>query len=185
MSRSWPYLTAVAVVGVLAGAAIGGKPVAQDPFVLSPGQVPTTTIISASTTAPSFATTTTVGERMTTTTTIVSDTSSATDTTGVTDTTGATTRIVIADATGTSTALVTAQATLTTAGYTQIASSVVAVGEASTTVYYRPGFAAQADAVAQLLGADQATLVPLVDQVVSTVDAQGDVVVLLGSDVAA
>lgn len=159
MSRSWPYLTAVAVVGVLAGAAIGGKPVAQDPFVLSPEQVPTTTA-------------TTVGD--------------ATDTTGAATAgeSAATTRVVIADATGTTTALATAQAALTTAGYTQIATSAVAVAEASTTVYYRSGFAAQADAVAQLLGADQATLVPLLDQVLTPIDDQGDVVVLFGSDVA-
>ncbi len=182
MSRSWPYLTAVAVVGVLAGAAIGGKPEAQDPFVLSPEQVPTTTL-SASTTAPSFATTTTNGAPQTTTATTVGD---ATDTTGAATAgeSAATTRVVIADATGTTTALATAQAALTTAGYTQIATSAVAVVEASTTVYYRSGFAAQADAVAQLLGADQATLVPLLDQVLTPIDDQGDVVVLFGSDVA-
>ena len=52
MSRSWPYLSAVAVVGVLAGTAIAGRPVARDEFVISPDQIPTTTAVTDDPGAP-------------------------------------------------------------------------------------------------------------------------------------
>jgi hypothetical protein len=199
MSRSWPYLTAVAVVGVLAGVAIGGKPVPRDPFVLSPDQIPTTTV-SVDTTAavPAPAPTTAGAVTGSTTTTPVATGTTGPGTTGPgttgpgTDSStasstgfGATTRVVLADASGTATTLGSARDALTAAGYTQVATSPVAVPEASSTVYYRAGFAAQAAEVSGLLGVAQAPLVALIDQVVSSIDAQGDVVVLLGSDVAA
>lgn len=100
MSRSWPYLSAVAVVGVLAGTAIGGKPVSRDEFVISPDQIPTTTLasndtatsvpkgsaspalVTTTTTAASTATTIGPNRSTTTSTTTTFGTAGGTDSTG-------------------------------------------------------------------------------------------------------
>ncbi|MCU1398790.1 MAG: hypothetical protein JWN62_1899 [Acidimicrobiales bacterium] len=96
MSRSWPYLSAVAVVGVLAGTAIGGKPVARDEFVISPDQIPTTTVaaddtvtsVPSASALPTPVTTTTSTATTTTSTSGGSATGSATTTTTATTSTG-------------------------------------------------------------------------------------------------
>ena len=63
MRRTWPFLTVTAVVGTLAGVAIGGRPVANEPFVITADQLTTTTTTPPSTTtAPLVITTTTTDE---------------------------------------------------------------------------------------------------------------------------
>lgn len=181
MSRSWPYLTSVAVVGVLAGAAIGGKPVAQDPFVLSPEQIPATTVVAS---APTVSGSTGSSVATSNVSTATPETPSVATTIATsTDTVPATVRVLLADATGTPNALSTAKTKLDASGYTRISTTSMSSAEASSTIYYRAGFVVDAAAASALLGVAQAPLVLLTDQVVTPIDAEGDVVVLLGSDV--
>ncbi|MCU1392765.1 MAG: hypothetical protein JWM34_1193 [Ilumatobacteraceae bacterium] len=197
MSRSWPYLAAVAAVGVLAGVAIGGKPESRDGFVLAPDQIPTTTIATddtAGSSGPVVAVTTTtvdlgVPSTAASTGSSTSDTTpgSPADTTApaeVTTTTvaGGGSRIVLVDGSGTSDALTTARDELAGAGYAQVVPTTPKGTVATTTVYYRAGFATQAAQVASILGFDRAPLVLLTTQVISAADQQGDVVIALGPD---
>jgi len=187
MSRSWPYLAAVAVVGVLAGAAIGGRPEQRDDFVISPEQIPTTTIASVDTLAP-ISTLGPISTDSTPADSTPADStpadSTAADSTPADSTPAQTARIVLADGSGADGVLADAQGRLAAGGFDQIASGQVAENVVATTVYYRAGFVTEAAQIAVLLGVDQATLVVLTDQVVTDADDQGDVVVVLGPDVA-
>jgi len=192
MSRSWPYLAAVAVVGVLAGAAIGGRPEQRDDFVISPEQIPTTTIASVDTLAPistlgPISTDSTPADSTPADSTPADSTpadSTPADSTPADSTPAQTARIVLADGSGADGVLADAQGRLAAGGFDQIASGQVAENVVANTVYYRAGFVTEAAQIAVLLGVDQATLVVLTDQVVTDADDQGDVVVVLGPDVA-
>lgn len=81
-----------------------------------------------------------------------------------------------------------AQQYLSVAGYTSTTAATAATQATTTTVYYAPGFEADAFAVAELLGLDAAAVQPLPEGTqlardAADVPADANVVVVLGPDV--
>jgi hypothetical protein len=197
MRKSWPFVTAVIVVGGLAGVAIAGRPKPADTFVLDPNQTvvtepPTSTSPPTSTTVAEAATTTTA--EATTTTVVAETTTVAPSTTEVPTTTAQPTTTVIAGP------LPRGQVRLVIAngdGRFRLASItadrmrplgyIVNVGDIptlvdATIIYYRPGFDDEAAIVAVDDEVPDAILAPLPDKPVTNADSQGDVILVLGPD---
>jgi len=197
MRKSWPFVTAVIVVGGLAGVAIAGRPKPADTFVLDPNQTvvtepPTSTSPPTSTTVAEAATTTTA--EATTTTVVAETTTVAPSTTEVPTTTAQPTttviagplprdqvRLVIANGDGRfRLASITADR-MRPLGYIVNVGDVPTLVDA-TIIYYRPGFDDEAAIVAVDDEVPDAILAPLPDKPVTNADSQGDVILVLGPD---
>ena len=197
MRKSWPFVTAVIVVGGLAGVAIAGRPKPADTFVLDPNQTvvtepPTSTSPPTSTTVAEAATTTTA--EATTTTVVAETTTVAPSTTEVPTTTAQPTttviagplprdqvRLVIANGDGRfRLASITADR-MRPLGYIVNVGDVPTLVDA-TIIYYRPGFGDEAAIVAVDDEVPDAILAPLPDKPVTNADSQGDVILVLGPD---
>ena len=171
MKRSWLPLVATVIVGLLAGIAVAGRPDSVDQTALPP---PTSTPPS---TAPS--TSTTPVESSTTTSTAPSTTESASTTTA--PPTPEVTRVLAVNGTKRSGIARRTADTLIAAGYLNTTPTDSIDTVEVSTVYYREGFQADAEGVATALGLDPTGVVPL-DQPISAVDDQADVVVAIGND---
>jgi hypothetical protein len=197
MRKSWPFVTAVIVVGGLAGVAIAGRPKPADTFVLDPNQTvvtepPTSTSPPTSTTVAEAATTTTA--EATTTTVVAETTTVAPSTTEVPTTIAQPTttviagplprdqvRLVIANGDGRfRLASITADR-MRPLGYIVNVGDVPTLVDA-TIIYYRPGFDDEAAIVAVDDEVPDAILAPLPDKPVTNADSQGDVILVLGPD---
>jgi hypothetical protein len=92
MRKSWPFALAVIIVGGLAGVAIAGRPVPNDPFVLDPSltiadSTSTSTVASTTSTVESMITTTIAATTSVRAPTSIAPTSAPTTTTAATTTT--------------------------------------------------------------------------------------------------
>jgi len=196
MRKSWPFVTAVIVVGGLAGVAIAGRPKPADTFVLDPNQTvvtepPTSTSPPTSTTVAEAATTTTAEA---TTTTVVAETTTVAPSTTEVPTTAQPTstviagplprdqvRLVIANGDGRfRLASITADR-MRPLGYIVNVGDIPTLVDA-TIIYYRPGFDDEAAIVAVDDEVPDAILAPLPDKPVTNADSQGDVILVLGPD---
>jgi LytR cell envelope-related transcriptional attenuator len=202
MRKSWPFALVVIVVGGLAGVAIAGRPVPNDPFVLDPSitvpiadSTPTTLAPTTTTSEPAATTTSTIE---TTTTVAPTTTIAAASTTTVTpaSTAASTTttvagpvprnqvRLVLANGDGRFRLASTTADRIDPLGYiTDLGDTVQTVG--ATIVYYRPGFDDEAEIVAKDIGVPNAVIAALpsnASQAVTDSDDRGDVIVLLGPD---
>ncbi|MCU1360609.1 MAG: hypothetical protein JWN99_1898 [Ilumatobacteraceae bacterium] len=204
MRRTWPIPVGIAVVGALAGIAIAGQQSGIDTFVIDaavetsvPGSTPDpvvvtlapTTSVAAVTVPPTTlqaAGTTSTVAVVTTTTVPASSTTSiaaATTTVAVADQTldRPDVRLVIANGDGRFNLAGRNGDRLRAVGYTQI--DLEDAGKVTATVlYYRPGFDDEAAIVAADLTVPGAQLQPLPDTPITSNDALGDIIVVLGPD---
>jgi hypothetical protein len=174
MTRTWPFVAAVGVVGGLAGVAVAGLPAQSDNFVVSPASVTTTTAVAdtvpdeTTTTRPTASTSNTIAPATTTTVPALRDRADV--------------RVVLANASSAS-GLVSANADrLRTAGYVEVTGVDVRDRVAASVVYYRPGFEEEAAVVAADLELGGAELLPQPGTALTPIDDQGDVIVRLGPD---
>ena len=162
MRRSTPVLVAVAILGLLAGFAIAGRPTEVDNTIIN---APVSTgDVNASATTPAE----TAVDDATTVAAPAFDKAEV--------------RVVIANAT---TRELVARATadkLIVAGFTDThpVNSLRSLSE--SVVYTRPGFEQAAAAIAKQLGLDPAVVQPLTTGPVTGADDRGDVIVVLGKD---
>lgn len=213
MRRSWPFIVAVAAVGALAGAAIAGKPSTVDPMIIDPAQVTTTTIATLATSADgegASAATTTLADvsslapvpPTTVASAVTTSTEAATTTTGTSAANTSTTTSATSDtsddgsADGTDARLVVANADgrfglarritdlLDGLGYTDITPTDTTARLGATVIYYRDGFDDTAQRLAGEIGAPNAIVAPLPDAPTTGIDDQGDIIILLGGDIA-
>jgi hypothetical protein len=202
MRKSWPFALVVIVVGGLAGLAIAGRPVPADTFVLDSSiTVPldastTTASLPATTTTTAPPSTTTIAPTTTThaTTTSVIATIAPTTTDAPTTTEPAATttisgplprdevRLVIANGDGRFKLASTTADRIRPLGY------IIDLGDAAqpvnaTILYYRPGFDDEAEIVANDISVPGATIAALpTNAAITSSDANGDVIVVLGPD---
>ena len=188
MRASWPFGVAVIVVGGLAGALIAGRPRPTDPFVLEP----TTTSAELSTTSQPTSVVPSVGSTP-------ASTPDSTVATTVATTVNATTevpatapnaepvprdevRLVIVNGDGRS------QLAAITADRIRALGYIVDVGVTSyrvdeTVLFYRPGFDREATKAANDIGVPDAVLLEYsTEQPITSSDASGDIIVVLGGD---
>jgi len=208
MHRSWPFVVAVIAVGVGAGAAIAGRPVASDAFVLgAPATTaepssPTSTVPAVSSTpAPiTVVATTAVATTAATATTVVPTTSIASttipptvpSTTTVEPATTTTVgplprnqfRLVLANGDGRFRLASTTADRIRPLGYTIKLGDALNIVDA-TVIYYRPGFDDEAAFAAVDIGVPDALILPFpahTSQPITTADDGGDVIIVLGPD---
>ena len=204
MRKSWPFALAVIAVGGLAGVAIAGRPVPADPFVLDPSitvpiadSTPTTLLPATTSTEPESTTTTSAPTTTTPASTTTAPATTSTTTIAATTTTvSATTttlagplprnqvRLVLANGDGRfRLASVTADR-IAPLGY------IIDLGDTintvpATIIYFRPGFEDEAEIVAVDIGVPDAIVAAFPtnsSQPITTSDAQGDIVAVLGPD---
>jgi hypothetical protein len=203
MSKSWPFALAVIVVGGLAGAAIAGRPVTSDQFVLdasntvATNSVPQSDDVAATTTTESTTTTTTTAPTTsvpTTTTTVETPatTSSVATTTTVQETTTTISgplprdqvELVIANGDGRFRLAGITADRLAPLGYSIVLADALQTVDA-TIIYYRSGFEDEAAIVANDILVPNAILAaypPDDPPEISNIGDQGDVIIVLGPD---
>jgi hypothetical protein len=176
VTRTWPAVVAVVVVGALAGVAVAGLPGEADTLVIVAGSGDTTTAPSSTVAVPANLPTTTAAPsttapRATTTTTTVP---------GVRD--RADIRVVLANGAGIP-GLVSANGErLRVAGYVDVTGVDVPERPARTTVYVREGFEAEGDRLAVDLGLDDPFIVGIPGRPITPIDDDGDLIVVLAPD---
>lgn len=163
MKRSWLALLCVVVLGLLAGAAVAGRPTTVDDTVITfPPSTTTTTAPTA--TLP----TDSVAETPSTSTALSFD--------------PGTLQVVVANGTDIAgIASATADA-LVAAGFSETRAVDSTAAIAVTVVFARRGFEAAALAVAAELGLDATAVLALPNTPVTTDDAAADVIVAIGDD---
>jgi hypothetical protein len=158
MRRPWLITVTVAAIGLLAGIMIAGRPTDTDQSVIS--AVPTT---EAATTSP--------------------DTTAASTTQPAVDRTGR--RIVAADASATAGSAQTIVDRLIGLGYTEVtAAADLDTKSAVSAIYYRDGFEAAGLQLAADLGLAVDVVVPLPADSITDADASGDLILVIGDDLA-
>ena len=209
MRKSWPFALVVIVIGGLAGLAIAGRPVANDPFVLGPGVTAaesnssTTVVASATSVRPPVTTTTIASTTSAPASTSVAPTTAAAPTTIAAPTTtevptteSPTTtitsgplprdqvRLVIANGDGRfRLASVTADR-IRPLGYVITLGNTAQLVDA-TVLYYRPGFDDEAVYAATDIGLPDATILPYPVKATPPItdsDDRGDIIIVLGPD---
>lgn len=178
MRLRWPVAASLAPVGLLIGALIVGPPdVVPNDVVLVDVPTTTTTVPATTTTAvvesngpdPSgptadVTTTTTIAATTTTIAVIRSDV-----------------RIVVANGTPVVGLAGNTADALGAAGFTNTATTDTAPLD-TTVVYAKPGFEAAAALVAQTLGLPPETVQPYPGTTFTSIDGDGDVIILVGAD---
>ena len=212
MRKNWPFLVAVAVLGAAAGTAIAGLPGGGgDDFVISsgtsasgapqvtPATAVSSTLVSIATSTPRPTTTlsvasqapvpTTVAPASTTTTSVPATTTTAPA--PVTTTTATTTdatlgrdqvRLVLANGDGRFNLVGRNADRLLALGYVSIDQTDVGDRPPATTIYFRPGFADEAEVLALDLQTPNAIITALPATPVTGNDGAGDLIVVLGPD---
>ncbi len=194
MSKSWPFGLAVIVVGGIAGVAVAGHPVPSDPFVLEPSITrpeSTSSSVGASTTSTSepvatttIAATTIVPASTSVAPTIAPSTTEAATTTPISDPLPRNqVRLVIANGDGRFQLANLTADRIRALGYT------IGVGDTSyrvdeTVIFYRPGFDDEALDAANDIGVPGAIILAFSDesQPITSSDANGDLIIVLGPD---
>lgn len=177
-SSRW-IIPAVIALGLLAGAAIVGRPGATSDLrlPLDAGTTTSTTVAPTTTTTPPPTTDnapdTSAGLVNTTTT-------SSTTTTTLPD--PATVRVVVGNASTRNGLATDAAAELTEAGYVDVIATNAVNDSADSYIVFRDGFQGAATAVAELLGIPTERVLPYIDADVTERDADGDVLVVVGAD---
>ncbi|MEX1105324.1 MAG: LytR C-terminal domain-containing protein [Ilumatobacteraceae bacterium] len=175
MTRTWPAVVAVVVVGALAGVAVAGLPGEADTLVIDAGPGQTTTAPSSTVAVPANLPTTTppnvTSPRATTTTTTMPEVRDRADI-----------RVVLANGAGIP-GLVSANAErLRVVGYVDVTGVDVRDRPGRTTVYVREGFESEGDMLADDLDLDDPYIVGLPDEPVTPIDDDGDLIVVLAPD---
>lgn len=196
MKHSWLALLVVVVLGLLAGAAIAGRPrLPHNDIQIGTAAVSTTSVSTTvvPTTDKSGATSSSVAPESTapvhtvaatTTTAVVTTTTApaASTTTLPASPDRAAVRLVVANATDRSGIAGDTARRLRTIGYTQVRNTDALVPLAETAVFARPGFEAAGEQVAADLGFGPERVQALADTAITSIDAAGDVIVALGAD---
>jgi len=195
MRRVWPFLTAVGLVGLLAGVAIAGRPGSSDPFVVTAEQTNNTTTplrpaprsTSTLASAPSSVPATTVGSTSsvpaTTTPALTTFATTVVPTTSVVPLRDrAEFRVVVANGSAAGGLATRTAVALRSLGYDRVTATDARRTEPVTKVYFRDGFEAEARRVAMDVGLPEAAVALLTGSAVSLNDEAGDVVAVLGVD---
>jgi len=209
MRSSWPFALAVIAIGAVAGVAIAGRPQESDGFVLdsavpvagSPSSTTTvldTTVASQTVPAQTVAsepTTTAVATTITQSPTTIAPTTVPT-TVAPTTTAAPTTstiagplprdqvRLVLANGDGRFRLASVVADRIRPLGYVVDLGDALALVDA-TVIYYRPGFDDEAAFAAIDIGVPDAIVLPFPinrSQPITTSDANGDVIIVLGPD---
>ena len=207
MRKSWPFALAVVVVGGLAGLAIAGRPVPNDPFVLDPRVTiaeptsPTSVVGSTASIADPVTTTTMPANTTVAVSTSVAPTTVAPTTTITPTTTAAPTtvvapivvpgplprnqvRLVIANGDGRFRLASTTADRIRPLGYLiNLGDSVSPV--VATVLYYRPGFDDEAAFAAIDIGVPEAIIIAFPTNLsgpITNSDDGGDIIIVLGAD---
>jgi len=179
MKRSWVAVLITVLLGALAGVAIAGRPSTVDQTIVP---APPSTQPTAGTSASAPTTTTTAAAPTTASpaTSSPATSSSASTTDEPIDRTAV--RVLVANAAGRAGIARDTADVLVTAGFTD-STPIDALRDSPTTaVYARPGFEAEAAAVAAALGLASATVQALGPTASTTDDSAGDVIVVIGGD---
>lgn len=202
MRKSWPFYLAVIVVGSGAGVAIAGRPSPEDPFVIDPSSITSTSELDPVTGAPdaddqaasatSLASITTVAAAVDSAAPTIAPSASTTVATTTTTTTVAEpeltlpdrseVRLVLANGDGRARLASINADRMLAAGYTQIEVADVATRNDVTQIYYRPGFEVAALRMRDDLQTPNAAIAVLAAQPITDIDAAGDLIVVLGPD---
>jgi hypothetical protein len=181
-SSRW-LIPAVIALGLLAGAAIVGRPTSIEgdvPLPLDAGNT-TTTVTTAAPTTTAAAPSTTSGDSTDTTAALVNTTTTSTTTT-VPAPDPASVRVVVGNGSARNGLATTTADELTAAGYVDVVATNAISKSADTYIVYRDGFQAAAAAVAELLEIPGERVLPYIDAEVTERDEQGDVIVVVGAD---
>jgi hypothetical protein len=175
VTRTWPAVVAVVVVGALAGIAVAGLPGEADTLVIVDSSGGTTTAPSSTVAVPAnlptTAVPTTTAPRATTTTTTVPEVRDRADV-----------RVVLANGAGLPGLISANGERLRVAGYVDVTGVDVPERPGRTTVYVREGFEAEGDMLADDLGLNDPFIVGLPDEPVTPIDDDGDLIVVLAPD---
>jgi len=178
-SSRW-LIPAVVVLGLLAGAAIVGRPATIEgdvPLPLDAGST-TSTTVAPTTTAPPPANT---DDATTITTTALLSTTTVTETT-TTTIDPATVRVVVGNASARNGLATVTADELSAVGYVDVVATNAIDDSADSFIVYREGFQPAALAIATLLGSPVEQVLPYIDTAVTERDDQGDVMVVVGAD---
>ena len=181
-SSRW-LIPAVIALGLLAGAAIVGRPTSIEgdvPLPLDAGNT-TTTVTTAAPTTTAAAPSTTSGDSTDTTAALVNTTTTSTTTT-VPAPDPASVRVVVGNGSSRNGLATSTADELTAAGYVDVVATNAISKSADTYIVYRDGFQAAAAAVAELLEIPGERVLPYIDAEVTERDEQGDVIVVVGAD---
>jgi hypothetical protein len=180
-SSRW-LIPAVVLLGLLAGAAIVGRPTSIEgdvPLPLDAGST-TSTTTAPTTVAPVPSTTT--GDGAPDTSAALVNTTTTTPPTTTTAPDPATVRVVVGNGSSRNGLATTTADELTAAGYVDVVATNAVSKSADTYIVYRDGFQAAAQAVAELLDIPGERVLPYIDAEVTERDEQGDVLVVVGAD---
>jgi hypothetical protein len=181
-SSRW-LIPAVIALGLLAGAAIVGRPTSIEgdvPLPLDAGNT-TTTVTTAAPTTTAAAPSTTSGDSTDTTAALVNTTTTSTTTT-VPAPDPATVRVVVGNGSARNGLATTTAEELIAVGYVDVVATNAIGDSADSYIVYRDGFQAAALAVAEALGIPAERVLPYIDAEVTERDEQGDVIVVVGAD---
>lgn len=183
-SSRW-LIPAVIALGLLAGAAIVGRPTSIEgdvPLPLDAGN--TTTTVTPTTAAPTTtaaAPSTTSGDSTDTTAALVNTTTTSTTTT-VPAPDPATVRVVVGNGSARNGLATTTAEELIAVGYVDVVATNAIGDSPDSYIVYRDGFQAAALAVAEALDIPAERVLPYIDAEVTERDDQGDVIVVVGAD---
>ncbi len=183
-SSRW-LIPAVVLLGLLAGAAIVGRPTSIEgdvPLPLDAGST-TSTTTAPTTVAPTPTTPTTTpttGDSTPDTSAALVNTTTTTPPTTAPD--PATVRVVVGNGSSRNGLATSTADELTAAGYVDVVATNAISKSADTYIVYRDGFQAAAAAVAELLDIPGERVLPYIDAEVTERDEQGDVIVVVGAD---
>ncbi len=183
-SSRW-LIPAVVLLGLLAGAAIVGRPTSIEgdvPLPLDAGST-TSTTTAPTTVAPTpttAATTPTTGDSTPDTSAALVNTTTTTPPTTAPD--PASVRVVVGNGSSRNGLATSTADELTAAGYVDVVATNAISKSADTYIVYRDGFQAAAAAVAELLEIPGERVLPYIDAEVTERDEQGDVIVVVGAD---
>lgn len=181
-SSRW-LIPAVVLLGLLAGAAIVGRPTSIEgdvPLPLDAGTTTSTTVAATTTTAPAPSTTAD-GDTTVTTAALVNTTTTVEQTT-TTVPDPATVRVVVGNGSSRNGLATVTADELVAAGYVDVVATNAISKSADSYIVYREGFQAAAQAVAELLEIPGERVLPYIDAEVTERDDQGDVIVVVGAD---
>jgi hypothetical protein len=179
-SSRW-IIPAVVVLGLLAGAAIVGRPAKTSDLrlPLDAGSTTSTTVVPTTTAAPA---TTAAGAPVTSSALLSTTTLPETTTTTIDP---ASVRVVVGNASARNGLATVTADELGEAGYVDVVATNAVSDSADSFIVYRDGFEAAALAVAELLDIPAEQVLPFTDTAVTERDDEGDVLVVVGADRAA
>lgn len=197
--RLWPHFVAVAVIGVFAGVGIAGRPRTPNQLVVrplpsepstTPVSTPRTTTTTTTTSTTPATTPATAPEPTAPVRSAVSAPGPVVDPTSALETvprteplpTRSSIRLIIANGAGISGLAASTVARLAQQGWTNSTATDTLRSVAATTIYVSARFVDQGRQVAVDLGLPNAPVLPNNGAPITSIDAQGDIIVALGKD---